>query len=181
MQWRSDSSERPAQEFSPFSHHQFLKCATTAWNQGDMNHTQRKTIKNQPRSQDRKILVGFIPFFNVLSHILLEQPLPMGGVWVDASTAGKRGHTGQPVRAGSHLTSRMGTAVSWMDRMWLMLCCASSFSSCASANQRRRWPLENLLPSIYIQCSWKTNANLGIFHPTTAPSLNCPRQTWPSG
>lgn len=50
MQWWSDSSERPAQEFPPFSHHQFLKCATTAWNQGDMNHTQRKTIKNQPRS-----------------------------------------------------------------------------------------------------------------------------------
>lgn len=61
----------------------------------------------------------------------------------------------------------MSPAESWMDRMWLMLCCTSSFSSPASAHQRKHWHVAHLLHPIYIKYSRPNNANLRFFSPAT--------------
>lgn len=131
-----------------------------------MNPTQgKKNIENQPRSD-----LGWI--YCIFEIIKCDQSNTVGAIvplrwWVSAGLTEVTGYRGEVTGyTGNHLTSRMSPAESWMDRMWLMLCCTSSFSSPASVHQRKRWHLAHLLHPIYIKYSGP-NANLRFFSPAT--------------
>lgn len=167
-----------ASEFPPFFHRQVLKCATTAWNWGDTNHTQRK--KTEKINQDH-ILVGFITFVKCDQSNTVGAAFPVGwGVSgrINAGLTGSHRSTCE-TEEPSHLQDGHSCVMNGQNvadvvlRQQLLISCI--------CNQRKRRYLAHLLHSTYVQRSWKTKANLGIFYPTTASSLNCPRQTWPSG
>lgn len=62
------------------------------------------------------------------------------------------------------LTSRMGAAVSWMDRIWVMLCCASSSLSRASVENHEISKSHSIQSQIN---PWKTQPKFSFFYPTT--------------
>lgn len=66
----------------------------------------------------------------------------------------------------------MGAAVSWIDSMWVMLCCANSSLSRASADHKENKEISNIA-SIQSQVTpCKVQPKLSIFYPTTTPSSN---------
>lgn len=94
-----------------------------------------------------------------------------GGCVLHGRINAGEGHMGRYKTQIRQLTSRMGAAVSWMDRMWVMLCCAKSSLSRASVDHKENREISNVL-SIQSQIApRKVQPKLSIFYPTTTPLL----------
>lgn len=76
----------------------------------------------------------------------------------------------------------MGAAVSWMDKMWVMLCCANSSLSRASADRKENREISHIpLHPITIH-NMKVPTQIKTFLPNNnPPPLKSSKQMWPYG
>lgn len=110
---------------------------------------------------------------------------PVDIFWSDSRGAVKR-HSqrqnwfrGQRSGRGAHLTSRTGAAVSWMDRMWVMLCCINRSLSRASVDRTENHRITSIA-SVWSQISshlTRTSSaqqQTSCSHVSRANSASCP-------
>lgn len=86
------------------------------------------------------------------------------------------------VNAGE-LTRRMGAAVSWMDKMWVMLCCANSSLSRASGERKVVKVISHisLSPITILYIKFPIQIKKFQSNDDPPPPLNSPKQIWPYG